>query len=90
MSTGRDGVLACTQGVIATTLREVPMYRKIIVGTDGSETADKAVAHAGNLAALTGATVHVVCARTRPKQPIAYRPGKPLSANSAARSGGGA
>src|SRR5271165_6139530 len=36
------------------------MYRNIVVGTDGSATAAVAVGHAGDLAKLTGATVHIV------------------------------
>ena len=36
------------------------MYRNIVVGTDGSATAAVAVGHAADLAALTGATVHIV------------------------------
>ena len=35
-----------------------------VVGVDGSDTAAKAAARAGELAAATGATVHVVCAYT--------------------------
>ncbi len=33
-----------------------------VVGTDGSDTAVKAAARAGELAKATGATIHVVCA----------------------------
>ncbi len=36
------------------------MYSTIVVGTDGSATASVAVARAGELAALCGATVHLV------------------------------
>ncbi len=36
-----------------------------VVGTDGSETAARAARRAGELAAQTGATVHVVCAYDR-------------------------
>lgn len=35
------------------------MYRSIVVGTDGSDRSRIAVAHATELAALTGATLHV-------------------------------
>jgi nucleotide-binding universal stress UspA family protein len=35
-----------------------------VVGVDGSDTASKAAKRAGQLAAATGATVHVVCAYT--------------------------
>ena len=38
------------------------MYRKIVVGTDGSATAAEAVRQAADLARLCGATLHVVCA----------------------------
>ncbi len=36
------------------------MYNAIVVGTDGSDTADLAVEHATELAKLTGATLHIV------------------------------
>jgi nucleotide-binding universal stress UspA family protein len=38
------------------------MFKSIVVGTDGSETADIALRRAIGLAALTGATLHVVSA----------------------------
>lgn len=38
------------------------MYRRIVVGTDGSSTADRAVEVAGELARLSGAEVQVVTA----------------------------
>jgi nucleotide-binding universal stress UspA family protein len=38
------------------------MYDKIVVGTDGSATATKAVEHAAKLAACTGAVLHVAMA----------------------------
>jgi nucleotide-binding universal stress UspA family protein len=38
------------------------VFRSIVVGTDGSETADEAVRQAAELAALLGARAHVVCA----------------------------
>jgi nucleotide-binding universal stress UspA family protein len=37
------------------------VFRSIVVGTDGSETADEAVRQAAELAALLGARAHVVC-----------------------------
>jgi nucleotide-binding universal stress UspA family protein len=37
------------------------MFRSIVVGTDGSETAGEAVRQAAALAALLGARVHLVC-----------------------------
>jgi nucleotide-binding universal stress UspA family protein len=36
------------------------MYNTIVVGTDGSETAAQAVAHAAQIAAAYGATLHIV------------------------------
>jgi nucleotide-binding universal stress UspA family protein len=39
------------------------MYDKIVVGTDGSASATKAVEHAASLAAVTGAHLHVAMAR---------------------------
>ena len=41
------------------------MYRKILVGLDGSEAARHAFAHALELAAVTGATVHVLSVEER-------------------------
>jgi nucleotide-binding universal stress UspA family protein len=43
------------------------MYRAIVVGTDGSDTAATAVAHAIEMATLSGATLHIVNAH----QPVA-------------------
>jgi nucleotide-binding universal stress UspA family protein len=42
--------------------RERGVFRNIVVGTDGSSTADKAVDVAGELGRLSGAAVHVVTA----------------------------
>lgn len=39
------------------------MYEKIVVGTDGSASATKAVEHAASLAAVTGAHLHIAMAR---------------------------
>jgi nucleotide-binding universal stress UspA family protein len=53
------------------------MFKSIVVGTDGSETADVALRRAIDLAALTGAKLHVVSAyepspaRVGGKQPVA-------------------
>ena len=44
------------------------MYKNIVVGTDGSETASVAVAHAAALAKATGATLHIVHAY----QPVSF------------------
>jgi nucleotide-binding universal stress UspA family protein len=38
------------------------MYHRIVVGTDGSTTADRAVDAAGGIARLTGGSVHIVTA----------------------------
>ena len=38
------------------------MYERIVVGTDGSDSASGAVSHALQVAKLTGATVHIVTA----------------------------
>jgi nucleotide-binding universal stress UspA family protein len=38
------------------------MYQRIVVGTDGSDTAERAVRHALHLAKTTGGTVHVATA----------------------------
>jgi nucleotide-binding universal stress UspA family protein len=38
------------------------MYNSIVVGTDGSDTAAEAVRQAAELARLSGAVLHVVCA----------------------------
>ena len=38
------------------------MFKSIVVGTNGTETADKAVTRAVDLAKLTGASLHVVSA----------------------------
>ena len=42
------------------------MFQTIVVGTDGSETAQKAVEEASELAAATGASVHIVRAVAGP------------------------
>lgn len=43
-----------------TALEGSPMYHRIVVGTDGSTTAERAVDAAGGIARLTGGSVHVV------------------------------
>ena len=50
------------------------MYKSIVVGTDGSVTASGAVTHAGRLAALSDATVHVVSAYKLPNTGTAMAP----------------
>jgi nucleotide-binding universal stress UspA family protein len=42
------------------------MFKTIVVGTDGSETAQKAVEEASELALATGASVHIVRAVAGP------------------------
>lgn len=44
------------------------MYKNIVVGTDGSETAGVAVSHAASLAKATGAKLHIVHAY----QPVSF------------------
>ena len=46
------------------------MFKRIVVGTDGSETAQVAVAHATELAKLTGAALEIVSAY----EPVPSRP----------------
>ena len=43
----------------------------IVVGTDGTETAERAVDRAGSIASAFGATVHVVSAYSDDKTPLA-------------------
>ncbi len=55
------------------------MYTSIVVGTDGSETAAKAVTHAATLAALTGAHLHV--AMVAPRIPVLVAPDMVVASN---------
>ena len=48
------------------------MYDKIVVGTDGSPTSLKAVAHAASLAVATGARLHI--AMVTPSIPVVVAP----------------
>lgn len=50
------------------------MYKGIVVGTDGSETAAKAVRRAADLAAATGATLHLVSGFRLPSRAMAAVP----------------
>jgi nucleotide-binding universal stress UspA family protein len=50
------------------------MYHRIVVGTDGSATAERAVDAAGGIARLTGGSVHVVAAY-RPVRVVAVADG---------------
>ena len=47
------------------------MYKNIVVGTDCSETADRAVATASEVARMTGARLHLVCAYREPTPAMA-------------------
>ena len=44
------------------------MFNSIVVGTDGSDTADRAFARALQIASLTGARLHVVSAYSPPRR----------------------
>ncbi|MHB8465162.1 MAG: universal stress protein [Acidimicrobiales bacterium] len=46
------------------------MFTTIVVGTDGSETAQRAVTKAAELATQFGATLHIVCAYQRKPIPL--------------------
>lgn len=48
------------------------MYASIVVGTDGSTTAEKAVSHAARLAAMSGAHLHI--ATVAPRIPVLVAP----------------
>lgn len=48
--------------MVVTKLERRRMYHRIVVGTDGSATADRAVDAAGGIARLTGGSVHIVTA----------------------------
>ena len=54
------------------------MFKSIVVGTDGSPTADKAVAAAAELARQWGATLHVVTAQRSASSGMANLAGAPL------------
>ena len=47
------------------------MYTHIVVGTDCSETADRAVSKAAEVAKMTGATLHLVCVYREPTPAMA-------------------
>jgi nucleotide-binding universal stress UspA family protein len=59
-----------TLRVRTTTLKEQPMYKRILVATDGSKLSKMAVEHAINLADLTGA--EVVALKVVPRYPQTY------------------
>ena len=54
------------QGGAATHWRGCVMYKNIVVGTDCSTTANRAVSKAADIAKLTGAKLHIVCAYREP------------------------
>ena len=54
------------------------MYKKIVVGTDGSPTADRAVQAAADLARSLGSELHVVTAVRAPRPGMASASGAPL------------
>ncbi len=55
------------------------MYTTIVVGTDGSTSAEKAVSEAATLAALTGAHLHV--AMVAPRIPVLVAPDMVVASN---------
>ncbi len=54
------------------------MYKVVVVGTDGSPTADKAVQAAADLARAWGSVLHVVTAVRAPRPGMASATGAPL------------
>ncbi len=54
------------------------MYRTLVVGTDGSPTADKAVQAAADLARSFGAALHIVSAFRAPRPGMGAAAGGPL------------
>jgi len=54
------------------------MYKVIVVGTDGSPTADRAVQAASDLARSLGAELHIVTAVKAPRPGMAAASGAPL------------
>ncbi len=54
------------------------MYEKVVVGTDGSPTADRAVQAAAELARSWGSELHVVTAVRAPRPGMASASGAPL------------
>ena len=69
---GGVGKLATVPTNDSTTGTGGEMYETIVVGTDGSQSATKAVEHAASLAAVTGAQLHVAMAR--PSIPVLVAP----------------
>ena len=55
------------------------MYTTIVVGTDGSASAEKAVSHAASLAALSGAHLHI--AMVAPRIPVLVAPDMVVASN---------
>jgi nucleotide-binding universal stress UspA family protein len=54
------------------------MYKVLVVGTDGSETADRAVAAAAEIARSWGSELHIVTATRAPRSGVASATGAPL------------
>jgi nucleotide-binding universal stress UspA family protein len=54
------------------------MYKVVVVGTDGSPTADRAVAAAADVARSLGAELHIVTAVRMPRPGMASATGAPL------------
>jgi nucleotide-binding universal stress UspA family protein len=54
------------------------MYKVLVVGTDGSETADRAVAAAAEIARSWGSELHIVTATRAPRSGAASATGAPL------------
>ncbi len=54
------------------------MYKVVVVGTDGSSTADRAVAAAADLARFWGSELHIVTAVRAPRSGMASASGAPL------------
>lgn len=52
----------------------MPRTRVIVVGTDGSDRAERAVARAGELANALGATVHIVSGYSEQSSPVMVAP----------------
>ena len=54
--------------------RQMPTSRSLVVGTDGSERAERAVERAGEIANALGATVHIVSGYSEQSSPVMVAP----------------
>ena len=54
--------------------RQMPRSRSLVVGTDGSDRAERAVERAGEIANALGATVHVVSGYSEESSPVMVAP----------------